>query len=849
MKLSHLNLYNWGPHEHEYVNMESSIAGIIGANGKGKSFILHGITYAITGVLPYEKTKLLRNYDPSDPERSGKAYKARVLLDFYVDGKLGTIDRQFSDASATRKLTWDGKVYTKKDEVDTKMEELLGADKAALANAVFIKQGELTEIVKGTPAARQEIFRRLMNLNFLSTRYDEVGAMLRNLDLQSVDDVDGKLDVVTEELTEKQNAYADRKEARDRKAESDAYMALFSPLYKLREQIGSKNSEVIANERVTQQAKDNIVQLLRGREIEQVQNECDELGKQHTELKEKLNKHLLADKHIEAVKTYTAAENSDKNIQGAMEAVRIDLQQTIVKFCGLKIESLQNEEVAKSTESMLGTLHDEVNECDNQLNIIDTFISTTSGVLWKLNDKIPTYDIYLNQLEHDDTGKCPVCGSAMDLTCLYNMFIPDYAGDKSKEHISAEISAEKDKALDEQQSAENELKTLEESKSILESKKANVAAKLEFQKAALQTCHTKSVEYQQQLREYMSLLPDLYNNTKTIEEWKAIQNTAAEKCAEYDRLKSMLNSESTMSMLKSAFDTAVEELLKIGNLGDDTPDDIRKKIAELEPRIFELSGILQKVGWQMDTIAQRDASSGELLADLEELTQKRDEINQKIIDTCPDWLPGTTVEELYDNLVEKKGEYDKAAVESEYLKKEIDRLQEIQEELEYKKIHIIKLLRVKKDLQKVKELLSREGLPAVYMQHVFLKLTEKVQELLSMMGANFTVEVDPTQPCTFTFEMLNTAGSYKMPQELLSGGQAVRLALALLLASQQIILPDVGLLVLDEPTSFVDAEGVESIRQLFQNLNTVLDSAGMQLIVVDHHESLQTGFGTTHILN
>lgn len=144
-----------------------------------------------------------------------------------------------------------------------------------------------------------------------------------------------------------------------------------------------------------------------------------------------------------------------------------------------------------------------------------------------------------------------------------------------------------------------------------------------------------------------------------------------------------------------------------------------------------------------------------------------------------------------------------------------------------------------KNLRLIADMLSREGLPAAFMQEVFSQLTLMVQYFLSQMEANFTVRVDETRPCSFLFQ--NEDG-YELPQESLSGGQAVRLALAMLLSAQRLILPEVGLLILDEPTSHVDADGVENMRMLFQNIATVLQNAGMQLIVVDHNPALQSGF-------
>ena len=129
-----------------------------------------------------------------------------------------------------------------------------------------------------------------------------------------------------------------------------------------------------------------------------------------------------------------------------------------------------------------------------------------------------------------------------------------------------------------------------------------------------------------------------------------------------------------------------------------------------------------------------------------------------------------------------------------------------------------------------------------YMNAVFNSMTEDVQNMLSKMGANFTVFPDEERPLTYKFMRTDSADEYYMPQELLSGGQAVRLALALLIACQQTVLPDVGLLVLDEPSSHLDADGVDSLQDLFKSLSITLNSSDMQIFVVDHSEPLCGAF-------
>lgn len=178
MRLKKLELKNWGPHESLVCDLDSPLTGIIGANGKGKSFLLTAISYAITGVLPLNKEKYLRNYDPEDENKHGKAYRATVKLQFEAKDQDGTITREIWDSGTSRSLEYGGEKINKQSEVDARIDQLVGADRAALLNAVFIRQGELTDLVKGTPANRQEIFRRLMNLNFLENRLQDISAKL-----------------------------------------------------------------------------------------------------------------------------------------------------------------------------------------------------------------------------------------------------------------------------------------------------------------------------------------------------------------------------------------------------------------------------------------------------------------------------------------------------------------------------------------------------------------------------------------------------------------------------------------------------------------------------------------------
>jgi ATPase subunit of ABC transporter with duplicated ATPase domains len=57
------------------------------------------------------------------------------------------------------------------------------------------------------------------------------------------------------------------------------------------------------------------------------------------------------------------------------------------------------------------------------------------------------------------------------------------------------------------------------------------------------------------------------------------------------------------------------------------------------------------------------------------------------------------------------------------------------------------------------------------------------------------------------------------------------------------VLPEVSLLVLDEPSLHLDHEAVESLRDLLQNLGSTLASSEAQVIVCDHNPILLPAMG------
>lgn len=85
-------------------------------------------------------------------------------------------------------------------------------------------------------------------------------------------------------------------------------------------------------------------------------------------------------------------------------------------------------------------------------------------------------------------------------------------------------------------------------------------------------------------------------------------------------------------------------------------------------------------------------------------------------------------------------------------------------------------------------------------------------------------------------------GKYYFEHDKLSGGQKVRLSIAFLLAVQQLVIPDLGFLVLDEPSTHLDEEARENLKELLINLGQQLEASDTQILVCDHAKELEPAF-------
>ncbi len=152
----------------------------------------------------------------------------------------------------------------------------------------------------------------------------------------------------------------------------------------------------------------------------------------------------------------------------------------------------------------------------------------------------------------------------------------------------------------------------------------------------------------------------------------------------------------------------------------------------------------------------------------------------------------------------------------------------------------IKLSRIriwKGHLENGRRLLHRDALPGEVARTYMEALNERLGYYLDLFGSPFTAKIGPdgTVVCQFT-------GLPDMPSERLSGGQKVILGVAFRFAIYDLFVADLGVMILDEPTVYLDNGNVGAVAELLNHLKGFSRQAGMQLIVVTHEQQLVDSF-------
>lgn len=858
MKIKSLELTNWGPHKKKSLQLDAGVVGIIGANGKGKSNLLQAVDYALTGNLNKQKQELyIHNFGSPDGATS-----ASVKLIFEKGGKTGEITRTITASGSRRKLIWDESEWTKAADVDQVMEAILGADKASLAQAVFVKQGDLARLVKGTPAERQTIFQKLMNLGFLESCPDDINAKIGAI-RGSLQDMRPALELAEQDMEDIQSKMQELEPATKQEQILAKVAQGINAVAVLMQDISRKNltyrefSGHLAAAKESLQMQTASLKVY-GPDVETVRAAIEEYTSKIADSAANITAYNAwvssrtaykeAQASLDVLQERMAAVGDMEELRTELQTLRAEYKKSTEQLLTLRSWKLTYTqlEAAKEAAAAEQKLFDEAKaKSDAETpSIIEALAEAEQQQKEAIIKQSQAEARFAGFLASDATALCPICGSHLAEETFMQPGETREMCCKRLSDACASIKLQFQERMQKIVLLDDKLRRLDTGKhaSVLKSKKDAVRA-LQQQLASLDPDGKISYADCEFNETFVAALNTQMATAETkIQALESLQAEVNKAKARLVALESAMVVTSKYENVELSELTASHmQLLEHKNAMESAVHKYETALAAHTQAKDKETALLHDVEQSNDALVQRWA----------ELEQDNDVV-RLWLDIDPDEkLSRTSYTDVTTALAALNDMLADVTADVVKYKELVARLNDISlrvttlREAVDRNAEKLKLI---DDLNIVKNMVSRTGVPLAFMNDVFHKLVGVVQDLLTRMGANFNVVPDPERACSFLFSRTDDVSGFFMKQEQLSGGQAIRLSLAVLLACQQLILPEVGLLVLDEPSSHIDSEGVEQLRDLFSSLQTLMTNTEMQLLVVDHNEKLNTAFETTVIL-
>lgn len=876
MIIRQLELKNFLSHDHSLVNFDKGVTVIYGHNGAGKSSLIDAVKFALFG----EK----RGGQIADLIRRG-ASDMEVGLDFEIGpdqyrisrvmglGKSGINKR---DATLTKNKSV---LSTTVKSVDATVGGILGIDRDAFMNSVFVEQGEIDTLISKTASERERTFSRILGLDLLGKYADDLGKLSRETDarLQSFSNVAQNMEEIENSIREKVEfirevgrgisaVSAERKGISEKlsgleKERSELQSSISDlksvastvenrrqNLNQVQELVKQRSEEIRTLEKKLEDLSQGIDQDLMGRseDITEYFSISEPLSTKRAILKDLEERIAKLEKMAEDIKGleqgYKAYSNLDSKLQ-ELRQNRARIEEKGAKFGAAekRIEEIRQEAgkkkanlefVSSRLREMFGL--QEITR-DSVLNLRSEFESDRSQVSEKIQEiraLVGRYNTELKEVTEKrsklpTSDRCPLC-------------LQDLSEDHRK-RIDQEYAAKED-------SLRKSLSDLAAAKGKLDGKISGIAERLN-------ALVTKDVD---------QALVDLQYAGQLEKEKSALERTLPELKKDHDELaafnEEFAQTEGNMIKLRDAYNQykSFEMTLSSSNL-----DELRTRLAHTigevrsdEGRLSELEG---RIGFRPDPEIRarikemREREKGMVKLRDERLSKraaqdsdvdKADELRKEI-----GMLEGrlTGYSELEGKFREISGIYEET---NRRLQDIIGRESSLRTSMDSEEKNLVQLRegleKLKGDMQtmenirksmgtinKLRSCFDRDGIQKAIRKDSAVYITNRVREYSSSFNLDFD-DVSINEDMSIVVSQNGNLESIDM----LSGGEKVALAIALRLSLATYVLDSIKTIVMDEPTTYLDEDRRNNLKDIIQYTFRGDETPVPQMVIVTHHKEL-----------
>ena len=370
MIFKRLRLKNFKSYASEIINFDKVITVIVGENGAGKSSIFEAISFALFKQHTAGKIgDLVRNNTENmsvelDFVSRGKEY--RIIRD---KTKSKTVSRLLTKTSSDSEFM---SLCSGEREVSDNIQAILEMDANLFLNAIYVRQGEIAELVDKTPAEKKLLIGRLLGLDSLETAWNNMIPLIREYE-NKLSEIKGKLyskDALKEEYETK----------------SKELNALKSRGHELESQIEEvKNliSEISESKRDMEREKE--IYETQMNNLSNEKQTLERLEKDKHQLQENLDRIRESEAEIERLEKYVSKLD-----------VYLDFEKSVVSIQSLKESEIEIEDKIDSIKEQKRLIHAKKEGYNNYLKS-DELITKLTNQKIDLEKELAT----ITQLEKD----------------------------------------------------------------------------------------------------------------------------------------------------------------------------------------------------------------------------------------------------------------------------------------------------------------------------------------------------------------------------------------------------------------------------------------------------------------
>lgn len=829
MFLNRLELTNFGGHKHLLINDLGPVVGLLGPNGSGKSTVLYALEYLIRGEVSLDKKEpmetFVRNWGCSEG-----ASNAVIEGEWVDQGTRWVLTRQFGKTSKRQLKAIDGPLkgqsYTKADIVTRVLGEMFGADLQLSGPAVFLKQGSLHKMLFGTDAEREELFVKLLNVQQVVKNVDVVDEC-RSKFVSGIQDL-------TQAIDDARVAWERSETERRDQGETFSKIPDFSPdlrsLSELQEAQGNMD-------RATATVMVAVNEL---REIEDRNTKLlAEYGNQKPEELSALLETLLVQSQ-----TYSNAIEqvvNDRALRSQQQQAIADRKDLIAKIAE-DTTSLSGRVLLLSRMPSPSTLQERQDLLQRQLP--EFLLWRNAQEAWSAA-KTSTFE-YVEPEFKDKELRAEIEKQQGEVSVLKESvkILSSMSGDACSCSVCGADKAHWARSLE---SAASLSRTLEAQLAVLRADHLQQLSTwttwYNARQMHVNNLHSKEASFARMQSLYPWAMS--FNYEESSKELDVIK-AQREKIADMTTTVTVL--ENTLFSNHSLSEALAKQIAQLDVSLAGRPD---RDIAGVQQILDNCNASVQTTRQTLVTLKSSAEAVSNKQVELQAKNQARDvswqsvrQIQGKLSDTAISFMAkhANSIPEVINELRSRQQIRDEAAGAFNSATRAAEENRGRLELLEQSRSRNAAKQVLGQELQMLRQVFMRQGLPMTYVNYRFRRLALVTASYMQDIDNDLQVVVDDERSCAFKFRRRNSPEGLWFPQEKMSGGQRVRLCVAFSFAMQRLILPKLGFLTLDEPSTHLDELYVPLLADLLASIGTKLKNTNSQIWVTDHHRELTRAF-------